>query len=250
MAAASQTPQDQPPASPEYADPVDVTYDEPSPKPAANMPPLADPEGELEELEDRSAPVERMLWAMMPVRDATGNVIDNVRREKAYMQKGLSFFGKIELYGLLGSAVKVVLEGENPLGVGSIVDMAQNPRQMVSDLMGNLPGADDAPDRETSDEQQEIEAGKVLAAFAQVVSMAPQLIEQAYCVALAIPKTHRNWAIDWAFPNMDDEMGQDILHTFIDQNWGVMEDFFVRELPKIMRRIVKARKAGDSVGRR
>jgi hypothetical protein len=74
-----------------------------------------------------------------------------------------------------------------------------------------------------------------------VVSIAPDLLYQAYCIALAIPKTHRNWAVEWAFPNMDDEMGMDILHTFIDQNLGVMEDFFGRELPKIMKRVVKAR---------
>jgi hypothetical protein len=94
-----------------------------------------------------------------------------------------------------------------------------------------------------------MEAGKVMAAFAQVVAMAPELLAQAYCVALAVPKTHRPWAIEWAFPNMDDEMGKDILHVFIDQNWGVMEDFFVQELPKIVKRIVKARE-GSSAGRR
>jgi hypothetical protein len=49
---------------------------------------------------------------------------------------------------------------------------------------------------------------------------------------------------------MDDEMGKDILAAFIDQNWGVMEDFFVLELPKIVKRVVKARKAKASAGRR
>ena len=44
-------------------------------------------------------------------------------------------------------------------------------------------------------------------------------------------------------------MGKDILHTFIDQNWGVMEDFFAQELPKIVRRITKERRR-RSDGRR
>jgi hypothetical protein len=160
------------------------------------------------------------------------------------------WFGKLELYGLLGKAVEVVLEGDNPLGIGSMLDMVQNPRKKVFDLMGNLPGADTAPDRIEQDENNmEIEAGKVLAALAKVVSIAPELIAQAYCIALAIPKTHRNWAIEWAFPNMDDDMGKDILAAFVDQNWGVMEDFFAHELPKIVKRVVKARKK-DSAGRR
>src|SRR4051812_24383786 len=246
MAAHVSTPTDQPPANPEYADPVeqiqvepeDPTAVEPGDEPAT-MPETEDPEGELEELEDRSLPIERTLWAV----NSEGR-----RVERTYTQKGLMWFGKIELYGLLGQAVRVVLEGDNPMGIGNMLDFAQNPRQMVSDLI-SLPGGQDAPDREEVVEDMEVEAGKVLAAFAEIVAQAPQLLAHAYCIVLAIPKTHRNWAIEWAFPNIDDETGQDILHAFIDQNWGVMEDFFAHELPKIMRRIVKARQS-HSDGRR
>jgi hypothetical protein len=248
MAAIPRIPGETPPAPLEYADPVEKEEAEPihpggSDEPeeeSVNLPPIVDPEGEIEELEDRSLPIERVLWAENRAGD---------RIEQTYVQKGLTWFGKLELYGLLGQAVKVVLEGDNPLGIGSILDMAQNPRQMVNDLMGNLPGADTAPDRQQDDQDLELEAGKVLAAFAQVVSIAPELLSQAYCVALAIPKTHRQWAVEWAFPNMDDEMGQDILHTFIAQNWGVMEDFFAKELRKILKRIMQER-AKASAGRR
>jgi hypothetical protein len=246
LAAINPPTDDLPPARPEYQGPVeaedstpaDIAGEDSPPAPSATLPPITDPDGELEELEDRSMPVERLLWS-----ENKGE-----REEHVFVQKGLSWFGKLELYGLLGQAVKIVLEGDNPLGVGSLVDMAQNPRKMMSDLMGDLPGADTAPDRK-DDQDLDIEAGKVMAAFAQVVAMAPDLLAQAYCVALGIPKTWRNWAIQWAFPNMDDEMGKDILHVFIDQNWGVMEDFFVQELPKIVKRIVKARKS-SSTGRR
>lgn len=240
------TADDQPPASPQYEDPVDAVI-EPEPEdPTAiepgdvpdTMPLVEDPEGEIEELEDRSMPVERTLWAI----DRTGS-----RIEKTYTQQGLMWFGKIELYGLLGQAVRMLMEGENALGIGNLLDFANDPRQMVSDLMGTMPGAEDAPDR--ADQDIDIEAGKILAAFAEIVSQAPQLLPHAYCIALAIPKTHRNWAIEWAFPNMDDEMGKDILHTFIDQNWGVMEDFFSQEMPKIVRRITKERRK-RSDGRR
>lgn len=228
----------QPPAPELYSEPVDAieagipdpTAIEPEDMPAM-MPEIEDPEGEINELEDRSLPVMRTLWAIKP---------DGSRIEQEYMQKGLMWFGKIELYGLLGQAVRVVLEGDNPMGVGNLLDFAQNPQQMLGDMMGNLPGADDAPDRQDNNDM-ELEAGKILAAFAEVVANAPQLLSHAYCIALAVPKTHRNWAIEWAFPNMDDEMGKDILHTFIDQNWGVMEDFFVQELPKIVKRIAKER---------
>lgn len=237
--------EDQPPAPPEYDEPVREEPEEPveepetEPERATTLPPLVDPDGELEALEDRSMPVARVLWAI----DKKGEV-----HEETFTQQGLSWFGKLELYGLLGQAVKVVLEGDSPLGIGSMFDMVQKPRQMIDDLMGNLPGADTVPDMTASDEDVDIEAGRILAAFAQVVQIAPELLTQAYCIALAIPKSHRPWAVTWAFPNMDDEMGKDILHAFIDQNWGVMEDFFTKELPKIVKRVTKARKA--SAGRR
>jgi hypothetical protein len=48
---------------------------------------------------------------------------------------------------------------------------------------------------------------------------------------------------------MDDEMGQDILHTFIAQNWKVMEDFFTREVPKVTQRVIQERRK-RSAGRR
>lgn len=238
---------DQPPAQPVYEDPVDVLQEEVADPTAvdpedapAKMPEIEDPEGEIEELEDRSMPIERTLWAT----NRQGE-----RIERIYVQKGLSWFGKIELYGLLGRAVRIVLEGDNPLGIGNMVDLVQNPRGMLNDMMSMMPGAEDAPDAEDAAEDMEVEAGKILAAFAEVVGQAPDLLSAAYCIVLAIPKTHRNWAVEWAFPNMDDQMGQDILHAFVDQNWGVMEDFFTQELPKIVRRVVKAR-SSHSAGRR
>jgi hypothetical protein len=249
MAAIDPHTEEVPPARPEYSDPVEPADDFPVeapddgslPSSAATLPPIVDPEGELEELEDRSMPIERTLWAITPRGE---------RVERVYVQRGLMWFGKLELYGLLGKAVEVVLEGDNPLGIGSMLDMVQNPRQKIFDLMGNLPGADTAPDLVEQDENNmEIEAGKVLAAFAKVISLAPELISQAYCIVLDVPKTHRAWATEWAFRNMDDEMGKDILAAFVDQNWGVMEDFFARELPKIVKRVVKARKK-VSAGRR
>jgi hypothetical protein len=242
MSATHSPTEDIPPARPVYEDPVETKQETPQepkgdgepPSTSATLPPISDPEGEIEELEDRSMPIERMLWA----ENREGR-----RIEQIYTQKGLSWFGKLELYGILGQAVEVVLSGDNPLGLGPLLGMAQNPRQMVSDLMGSLPGADTAPDATDPEQEMEIEAGKVMAAFAKGVALSPDLLAQAYCIALSVPKTHRNWAIEWAFPNMDDEMGKDILHTFIDQNWGVMEDFFAHELKTILKRIIKARRS-------
>jgi hypothetical protein len=197
------------------------------PEPEANLPRIEDPEGEIEELEDRSMPIERRLH-------------DSKGMEKVYMQKGLPWFGKIELYGILGQAVRVVMESDNMFSLNQFLDAAQNPRQVMAEAM------DGAPPEE---EQDGIDAARMMAVFAQVVAISPQLLEQAYCIMLGIPKDWRNWAVKGAFPNMDDEMGQDILHTFIAQNWKVMEDFFTREVPKVTQRVIQERRK-RSAGRR
>lgn len=86
----------------------------------------------------------------------------------------------------------------------------------------------------------------MMAAFARVISLAPDLLKEAYCVILDVPKAHRNWAMEWSLTRLDDETGMDILHTFIDQNWGVMEDFFFQEIPKIGQRAAQARQRSAS----
>jgi hypothetical protein len=95
----------------------------------------------------------------------------------------------------------------------------------------------------------EVEAGKILAAFAEVVARGAAAALGRLLHRAGHPQGTPQLGVEWAFPNMDDEMGQDILHAFIDQNWGVMEDFFAQELPKIVKRIVKARQS-HSAGRR
>jgi hypothetical protein len=185
-----------------------------------------------EVLEPKSLPIERVIT---DVRGST----------RTYVQGPMLYFQKIELYGVLGRAVKIVMDGEGGLGIDDLMDLRQ-PQNLLDQLQSRMPGYDDAPDREDNGEAGLEEAGKMLAAFARVVSVAPDLLKEAYCIVLDIPKGHRVWAMEWGLPRIDDEMGLDILHAFLDQNWGVMEDFFVKEMPKLFRRAAKVRQRSAS----
>lgn len=213
-------PGNDPPIDPEHPDDVDRPVE---------PPPVVDDE---EVLEPRSLPITRTL------RDTKGSSRD-------YVQGPMLYFQKIELYGILGRAVKIVMDGEGGLGIDELMDMSR-PKSLIEQLQAHLPGYDDAPDRDADDQAGVEEAGKMLAAFARVVSVAPDLLKEAYCIVLDIPKGHRIWAMEWGLPRIDDEMGLDVLHAFLDQNWGVMEDFFVKEIPKLFRRAAKARQQSDS----
>lgn len=207
------------------------------PAEASTEAPVVDDE---EILEPKAMQIERVIGP-----DDNGHV-------GRYTQKPLSYFHKLELYGLLGRAVKVVMSGEDGLGVDDILDMG-SPTKMVSKFVSSMtpPGADSAPDADEEKEGTDLaEAAKMMAAFAKVVSVAPEMLYEAYALILQAPKGHRKWLIERGLPTIDDEMGQDILHAFIDQNWGVMEDFFGQELPKIFKRTVQARKRHRSGGDR
>jgi hypothetical protein len=226
------------PQQPEYVPPAEPGAGPGEDEDDDDRPVLEPPElDDHELLEPKTEHVERVIGPDIRGRDAK------------YIQKPLTYFGKIELYGLLGRAVQIVMEGDGGLGLDQLMDFA-NPKDMLGRLMSSLPGADTAPDAD-EDEVGLDDAAKMLAAFSKVISVAPGMMKEAYCIVLNIPLGHRKWAIEWGLPEIDDETGEDILHTFVDQNWGVMEDFFARELPKIAKRIVQARaRHRQSVGDR
>lgn len=197
-----------------------------------------DPE---EILEPRVLPVPRTLTDAR--EEAQGGP-----RSRTYVQKGLSFFGKIELYGTFGRAIDIAMSGDNALGVDDLT-AAMDPKSLLEmfNSQNELPGAETSPDNETADESEinQIgmqQAGKVLSTFVRILSISPDLLKDVYCIILAVPKGHRKWAIDWALDEMPDEVGEDIIHVFIDQNWPVMEDFYRRRLPKMLLRAKQARR--------
>jgi hypothetical protein len=204
----------------------------------AGEPPEVDDE---ERLEPKTQHVERVIVDM----------IDPAKRG-IYVQKPLSYFNKLALYGLLGRAVKIAMSGEDGLDFDDVMNIG-SPKETINKFLLSMapPGADTAPDAEETSEGGDMdEVAKMMSAFAKVVSVAPDLLLEAYAIVLQAPKGHYKWLIERGLPTIDDEMGKDILHTFIDQNWGVMEDFFTHELQLIFKRAVQARNRHRSAGAR
>lgn len=233
------------PEVPEYESPRD---DEP---PKVVEPTLEDddddePPGPREEdtieiLVPKVDPIERRLYAV----DRKLN-----REERTYVQKPLEYFQMLELYGIMGRAVQIVLEGEGGLDVDELMRMF-DPRSVVDRMVASLPGGEDMP--RMGEEKNDIDvndATKILSAFSRVVAASPGILKDAYIVILGIPELHRKWAVDWAFPNITVDEGNDIMHTFIDQNWGLIEDFFGKEIPRLAKRAAKARQRHKSNGGR
>lgn len=234
-------------------EPAEGTFDQPPdapPSPSYEQPPEASPkdpgsDGDEDASPDASRsdveqPRDGVVEDIVPYAESIDRVLVDVKgRSLVFVQKTLTYFDKIELYGLLGRAVQLLMDGENGLGLDDVMDLA-DPRKMVDRMISQIPGADESPDR--ADQQNSIdEAAKMMSIFAKVISASPDMLREAYCIILHIPIGQRKWAVDWALPEIDDETGDDIMNAFIDQNWGVLEDFFTKQLPKLFRRAAKAR---------
>lgn len=230
-------PEPQPYAPPEDDSPEDIKGDEEIASEDADDDVPGPREEDIEEiLEPKINPVTRVL------SDSRG-------QSREYFQGPFLYFQQIEMYGLLGRATKIVLEGENGIGMNEVFDMLQ-PKDMLEKIMAKMPGAEDAPKTEEDDETDMAQAAKMLAAFARVIESSPDILKDFFIIVLDIPKAHRPWAYDHSLPRISREDGNDIMHTFIDQNWGVLEGFFTEELPKLFKRAAKARERHKSAGDR
>jgi hypothetical protein len=142
---------------------------------------------------------------------------------QVYAQKPLSFFGKMELFSLLGSAVDKALKD----GDVSVSDLFDRPQ--VRDL--------------SSISANEVkEADLFVKAVAKLVEFAPDFLKDLYCVILAIPKGEREYAkMLMEAPEdeggLSDDEGIDILNTFIDQNWEAMVDFFGKKIMPLAQKV-------------
>lgn len=141
-----------------------------------------------------------------------------------YVQKPLSFFGKIELFGLLGQTVDKALSG----GL------------TVADVLDEIPenGADNSED--------------FIRTIAKLVTYAPDFLLDLYVIALGVPKGDRQY-VKTVFELQEDEgglsddQGIQILETFVDQNWKLLVDFFTeRIVPMFNKMTTQVQKSASS----
>ena len=120
-----------------------------------------------------------------------------------FIQKPLTFFGKIEFFSIMGKAIERVLsEG------GS-----------VSEII-------DSPEGNPLDQSSAKEADLFIKSIAKVVQYAPETLLDIYCVVLAVPRGEKEYVKIRLEEDLTDEQGFGIIDTFVDQNWEVLTSFF------------------------
>lgn len=90
------------------------------------------------------------------------------------------------------------------------------------------------------------DAASFLALAFELVSYAPNFLVDCYCLWLNVPSDDRDWAIQhfsepWSPEDnqwgLTDEQHEEIVNTFIDQNYEDIRRFFVETLPGMAKRV-------------
>lgn len=129
-----------------------------------------------------------------------------------FNQKPLSFFGKLEVFSVIGGALDKAMSGPDGLTIGALLD-------------GPSPVSGELTETNFKD------ADTFVRAIAKLVQYAPDVFSDLYLVILNVPRGDRDAvrqiiSLPEDEGGLSDEDGAGILETFIDQNWEVMVDFF------------------------
>lgn len=153
--------------------------------------------------------------------------------ERRYIQKPLSYFGKMEFFGLVGEVIDRAMRGEDGLRVSSL-------------LTG--PGFDGGAINASAFR----DADTFVQAIGKLLSYAPDFLQKSYVIWWAVPEHERSWAIDVIsrppeHGGLTDEEGVEVIEIFIDQNWEALEGFFRDKLMPLRDRVQARRvEAGRS----
>lgn len=141
-----------------------------------------------------------------------------------YVQKPLSFIGKMQWFSLVGEVLDKAMGGENPLTVGNL-------------LSG--PGIRNTGGLTANDFR---DADTFVHAVGKLVRYAPDFLTDSFCIWLNVPLHEREMVkIFMEAPpeegGLSDEDGLELVERFIDQNYEAIDSFFREKLGLLQKRV-------------
>jgi hypothetical protein len=143
---------------------------------------------------------------------------------QTYVQKPLSFIGKMQWFALVGEVLDKAMGGENPLTVGNLLS---GPGMRG----GRALSANDFRDADT-----------FVHAVGKLVYYAPEFLLDSFCIWLNVPAHERDMVkvLMDAPPEeggLSDDAGLEIIERFIDQNYDAIDSFFRDKLGLLQKRV-------------
>lgn len=135
--------------------------------------------------------------------------------DNVYVQKPLSFFGKIELFSVLAETIeKALSEGIT-----------------ISELLDEIP-----EDTQNIKANQITETDILVKGLAKIVKYSPDILKDIFCISLGIKKNQREWFKE-ELETLDDDDAAKIANQFIDQNWDAIWDFFSKQVSPLIQNV-------------
>lgn len=180
----------------------------------------ADPEshknGKVEETED-------VLDVLQPRAEQKTWKFGPEGMQQTYVQKPLSFIGKMQWFSLIGEVLDRAMGGDNPLTVGNLLS--------GPGMRGGALNPSDFRDADT-----------FVHAVGKLVRYAPDFLLDSFCIWLNVPSHEHELAkhLMQQSPEeggLSDEDGLEIIERFIDQNYDAIDSFFRDKLGLLQKRV-------------
>jgi hypothetical protein len=139
-----------------------------------------------------------------------------------YVQRPLSFFGKIELFSVLADAI------EKALADGALVSELLDELDAGAIGSGNLGEAD-----------------VLVKVIAKVTKYAPETLQEIFAISFKVKRNERTVFFE-DLENISDEQAMRILNQFIDQNWDAIMDFFKEQIRPLITKISEKLQPSES----
>lgn len=154
--------------------------------------------------------------------------------ERKFVQRPLSFIGKMQWFSLVGEVLDKAMSGSNSLSMNNLLSAPQG--------RGGALGVEDFRDADT-----------FIQAVGKLLVYAPDFLTKSYSIWLGVPDYEREFVNQiMALPpeegGLTDDQGIEIIEVFIDQNYEALDGFF-REKLGVLRSRVEARQKAASESR-
>lgn len=152
-------------------------------------------------------------------------------RVAEYVQRPLSFMGKMEFFALIGETVDSVMHGDDGLTLDGVLGAAVTARSMFANQTAPY-----------GTQQQGVDA--FFQSAAKLLRFAPEFLLDCYVIWLAVPQDERPW-VKWAMARsaqddgLTDDEAIELVEVFIDQNAEAMRDFASKRLPNLRQRLME-----------
>lgn len=166
---------------------------------------------------------EDVLDVLLPRAEQRTWKIGQEGMQQTYVQKPLSFIGKMQWFSLVGEVLDRAMGGENPLTVGNLLS--------GPGMRGGGLSAGDFRDADT-----------FVHAVGKLVRYAPDFLLDSFCIWLNVPNHEREMVkhlMDQPAEEggLSDDDGLEIIERFIDQNYDAIDSFFRDKLGLLQKRV-------------